>query len=208
MAVFQGVNILSFGRWLAVQSTCHQNIRISLNDRMFRRYFSQLCAALTNMHRRLSRRFKFGAGCGTVNGPQLRGRAPAMEGLKSLDLADFKALVAAAFRQEGYLVVERSGGAADACIDLEMYLGRDRYLVYCQQWQEPLVGIGLVRQLSSLMRVERALGCFIVTTGAFSCEARSVATGRAIRLVPAESLCRLLLDQHPLDDDGRQRQAA
>lgn len=127
--------------------------------------------------------------------------SPWDDALEGMSGQEFAGLVAAAFRQEGYLVVERGGRGADGAVDLEMYLGRDRYLVQCKQWQAKRVDIGVVRELLAAMRAERAVGCFIVTSGSFTDEARTFATGRAIRLVPAESLRRMIA-REAVDDDG------
>jgi restriction system protein len=118
--------------------------------------------------------------------------APGADALERMSGQQFAGLVAAAFRQEGYLVVERGGRGPDGGVDLEMYLGRDRYLVHCKQWQATRVGIEVVRELFGAMRAERAVGCFVVTSGGFTDDARVFATGRAIRLVPAESLRRMM----------------
>jgi len=121
--------------------------------------------------------------------------------LESMSAGEFAGLVAAAFRQEGYLVVERGGRGPESAVDLEMYLGRDRYLVQCKQWQANKVDLGVLRELLAVMRAERAVGCFIVTSGSFTDEARAFATGRAIRLVPAESLRRMIA-REATDSDG------
>jgi restriction system protein len=126
--------------------------------------------------------------------------APEVDALERMSGQQFVGLVAAAFRQEGYLVVERGGRRPDGGIDLEMYLGRDRYLVRCQQWRATRVGLEVVRELFGAMRAERAVGCFIVTSGSFADDARAFATGRAIRLVPAESLRRMMAGQGGRDE--------
>lgn len=118
--------------------------------------------------------------------------APMADRLAGIGWPELVELVAAAFRREGYLVVERGGRGADGGVDLEMYLGRHRYLVQCKQWQSSRVDLPVVRDLFAAMRAERAVGCFIVSSGGFTDEARSFATGRAIRLVPAESLRRMM----------------
>lgn len=124
--------------------------------------------------------------------PVAAGFVPEADVLLGMGWQKIAELVAAAFRREGYLVVERGGRGPDGGIDLEMYLGRHRYLVQCKQWQASRVGLAVVRELFATMRAERAVGCFIVTSGGFTDEARTFATGRAIRLVPADSLRRML----------------
>lgn len=126
--------------------------------------------------------------------------APGADALAGMAWPEFVGLVAAAFRREGYLVVERGGRGVDAGVDLEMYLGRHRYLVQCKQWQASRVDLPMVRDLFAAMRAERAVGFFIVTSGGFTDEARSFATGRAIRLVPAESLWRMIAGAGGVDE--------
>ncbi len=139
---------------------------------------------------------------GRLRADGLRRRWPALpagaavalgtDALAGMGGQEFLGLVATAFRREGYLVVERGGHGVDGGVDLEMYLGRHRYLVQCKQWRASRVELAAVRDLFVAMRAERAVGCFIVASGNFTDEARSFATGRAIRLVPVESLRRMM----------------
>ena len=114
------------------------------------------------------------------------------DALEHMSRQEFDALVAKAFRREGYLVVERAGGPTDRGVDLELFMGRDRYLVQCRRWREPNVDVTSVRDLYRAISTERAVGGFIVTSGTFTEEARVVALGRSIRLVPADSLRAML----------------
>lgn len=109
-----------------------------------------------------------------------------------LSADDFEKLVAEAFRREGFLAVEPSCGRQVRGIDLELFLGRDRYLVQCRRWTEMTVDAWAVRELYAAISAERAVGGFIVTSGKFTDEARKIALGRSIRLVPADSLRRLV----------------
>ena len=115
------------------------------------------------------------------------------DALERMGREEFYALVAKAFRREGYLVVDRSGTQSSRGVDLELFMGRDRYLVQCRHWRESKVDVGSVRELYLAISTERAVGGFIVTSGKFSDEARVLALGRSIRLVPAESLRTLLV---------------
>lgn len=117
--------------------------------------------------------------------------SPAMDALARMSLHDFEKLVAEGFRREGFLVVERTAPNA-GCVDLELFMGRDRYLVQCSRWKESAVDAHAVRELYAAIVAERAVGGFIVTSGRFTDEARKFALGRAIRLVPADSLRRLI----------------
>lgn len=115
------------------------------------------------------------------------------DALAALSRQEFDALLAKAFVREGYLAVERAGvRGGDHGVDLELFMGRDRYLVLSRCWRESKVDVAAVRELYRAMSAERAVGGFIVTSGKFTDEARSLALGRAIRLVPAESLRMML----------------
>ncbi len=105
----------------------------------------------------------------------------------------FDEIVARAFRREGFLVAERTAGQAERGVDLDLFMGSDRYLVYCRNWRESRVDVALVRRFYQAISVERAVGGFIVSAGRFTDEARALALGRSIRLVPADSLRTVLI---------------
>ena len=64
---------------------------------------------------------------------------------------EFEGLVAEAFRQQGYRVVERGGDGPDGGVDLELHMGSDKYLVQCKQWKSQKVGVAIVRELYGVM---------------------------------------------------------
>ncbi|MBS1145547.1 MAG: restriction endonuclease [Proteobacteria bacterium] len=117
---------------------------------------------------------------------------PMADAMARMSPHDFEKLVTEAFRREGFLVVARSGTRRLGCVDLELFKGRDRYLVQCRRWQDKTVEADVVRELHAVISAERAVGGFIVTSGRFTDEARKIALGRSIRLVPADSLRRLI----------------
>lgn len=65
---------------------------------------------------------------------------PTSSEVSKLNWAEFEGLVAEAFRQKGYRVVERGGAGPDGGVDLELYLGKDKYLVQCKHWRTYQVG--------------------------------------------------------------------
>jgi restriction system protein len=139
-----------------------------------------LCAALVSfIHRR-----RRGEPVEMVN--------PTSDALVRMSAHDFERLVAEGFRREGFLVVERTGTKHLGCVDLELFMGRDRYLVQCRRWKEQTVDALAVRELAAVISAERAVGGFIVASGRFTDEARKAALGRSIRIVPADSLRRLI----------------
>jgi restriction system protein len=118
--------------------------------------------------------------------------SPNSDALARMSAHDFEKLVAEGFRREGFLVVEGSGTRRLGCVDLELFMGRDRYLVQCRGWKETAVDALAVRGLYAAISAERAVGGFIVSSGKFTDEARKIAIGRSIRVVPAYSLRRLI----------------
>src|SRR5574343_691146 len=117
---------------------------------------------------------------------------PAADALEKMSWRDFEGLVAEAFRQQGYRVLERGGDGPDGGVDLELHMGSDKYLVQCKQWKSTKVGVATVRELYGVMTAERAVGGFVVASGQFTEEARSFAEGRSIKLIPAQSLLTMI----------------
>lgn len=118
--------------------------------------------------------------------------SPTEDALVKMSAHDFEKLVAEGFRREGFLVVARTGTRHMGSVDLELFMGRDRYLVFCHGWKQTSVDAQTVRELQAVINAERAVGGFIVASGKFTDEARKIALGRSIRLVPADSLRRLI----------------
>lgn len=83
---------------------------------------------------------------------------PTSSEVSKLNWAEFEGLVAEAFRQKGYRVVERGGAGPDGGVDLELYLGKDKYLVQCKHWRTYQVGVAIVRELYGVMAAEGAVG--------------------------------------------------
>jgi len=117
---------------------------------------------------------------------------PTSSEVSKLNWAEFEGLVAEAFRQKGYRVVERGGAGPDGGVDLELYLGKDKYLVQCKHWRTYLVGVAIVRELYGVMAAEGAVGGFVVASGAFTADAEAFAEGRSIQLVDARRLKKLV----------------
>lgn len=112
--------------------------------------------------------------------------------LEKMSWREFEGLTAESFRRQGYRVVERGGDGPDGGVDLELHMGKDKYLVQCKQWKVAKVGVATVRELYGVMTAERAVGGFVVASGAFSEEAKNFAEGRSIRLVDAKKLRQMI----------------
>lgn len=112
--------------------------------------------------------------------------------IAKLSWADFESLVAESYRQKGYRVVERGGAGPDGGVDLELYMGKDKYLVQCKHWRTYQVGVAVVRELYGVMAAEGAVGGYVVASGEFTADAQAFAEGRAIHLVDARKLKKLV----------------
>lgn len=117
---------------------------------------------------------------------------PTPDALTRLSPVDFERLVGEAFRRKGFLVRERGGNGPDGGVDVELHMGRDKYLVQCKRWRTRQVGVATVRELFGVMTAEGAVGGYVVASGNFTEEAKAFAEGRAIELVPSESLLALI----------------
>ena len=116
--------------------------------------------------------------------------SPRVETLRQMTWRDFERLVAESYRHQGYAVTVRGGQGADGGVDVELRMGRDRYLVQCKHWKARQVGVATVRELFGVMAAEGAVGGFVVASGAFTADAEEFARGHGIELVPAQSLLR------------------
>ncbi len=111
-----------------------------------------------------------------------------LDALEKMTWREFEGLAAESIRRQGYRVVERGGDGPDGGVDLELHMGKDKYLVQCKQWKVTKVGVATVRELYGVMTAERAIGGFVVASGAFTEEAKAFAEGRSILLIDAKKL--------------------
>lgn len=110
------------------------------------------------------------------------------DALDGMSWQDFEKLVGEAFRQQGYSVVETGGGGADGGIDLVLTKNNEKFLVQCKQWKAYKVGVDVVRGLYGVMAAKGATGGFVVTSGVFTEEAKSFASGRNVDLIDGQRL--------------------
>ncbi len=109
--------------------------------------------------------------------------SPAASVLNDMSWQEFEMLVGEAFRRNGYAVAETGGGGADGGVDLVLRKGAEKFLVQCKQWRAYKVGVSTIRELYGVMAATGAAGGFVVTSGAFTQEARSFAEGKNIDLI-------------------------
>lgn len=123
-------------------------------------------------------------------------RSKATDALDGMRWREFEMLVGEGFRLQGYQVVETGGGGADGGVDLVLTKpgksGGEKFLVQCKQWRAYKVGVDVVRELYGAMAAKGATGGFVVTSGRFTDEAISFASGRNVILVDGPKLHGLL----------------
>lgn len=123
-------------------------------------------------------------------------KSQATDALDGMSWREFELLVGEGFRLQGYQVVETGGGGADGGVDLVLTKpgknGGEKFLVQCKHWRAYKVGVDVVRELYGVMAAKGATGGFVVTSGRFTDEAISFASGRNVTLVDGPKLHGLL----------------
>jgi len=117
-----------------------------------------------------------------------------LESVRALSWVQFEQLVGEAFRRQGYTVEETGGGGADGGVDLILRGRGETVLVQCKQWRERQVGVPKVRELFGVVTAERASRGILVTSGSFTHEAQSFASGKPLTLIDGPALARLIQD--------------
>ena len=120
-----------------------------------------------------------------------------LESLRNITWKDFEFLVAEAYRRQGYTVDFSLGRGADGGVDLVLRRDGHTALVQCKQWKVYSVGAPVIREMFGIMAAENADEVIIVTTGNFTREARSFASGKPIQLVEAPQLLALVQSVQP-----------
>lgn len=135
----------------------------------------------------------------------------AADALDGISWREFEMLVGEGFRLQGYQVAE-TGDGADGGVDLVLSKpgkhGGEKFLVQCKQWRAYKVGVDVVRELYGVMAAKGAAGGFVVTSGRFTDEAVSFASGRNVTLVDGPKLHGLLRQARASADRSPARAAA
>jgi restriction system protein len=120
----------------------------------------------------------------------------ASDALDGMSWREFEMLVGEGFRLQGYQVAETGGGGPDGGVDLVLRRpginGGEKFLVQCKQWRAYKVGVDVVRELYGAMAAKGATGGFVVTSGRFTEDAISFASGRNVTLIDGPKLHGLL----------------
>lgn len=108
--------------------------------------------------------------------------------IRSLSWRDFELLVGEYYRRRGYLVTELGGPSPDGGVDLLLRKDTRMTLVQCKHWKAFKVGVKPVRELLGLMTSEKAHTGILVTSGAFTKEAKEFANKNRIEIIDGDSL--------------------
>jgi restriction system protein len=114
--------------------------------------------------------------------------------IRKLTWQQFEVLIAAAYRQQGYRVVETGGGGADGGVDLVLHGQGEKILVQCKHWRAYRVGVRELREFHGIIssRDMSAVRGFFVTSGTFTTEAQRFAAQNEIEVVDGEHLQALI----------------
>jgi restriction system protein len=111
-----------------------------------------------------------------------------IETIRALSWPEFENLVGEAYRRQGYAVEETGGGGADGGVDLILRKGSEKTVVQCKRWRERQVGVNVVRELYGVMVAEGAVRGIIVSSGTFTPDATTFASGKSLTLVDGPAL--------------------
>ncbi|MBZ0159887.1 MAG: restriction endonuclease [bacterium] len=112
--------------------------------------------------------------------------------IRALSWREFEALVAEAYRRQGYTVTHIGGDGPDGGVDLTLKKDGNCLIVQCKQWRADKVGVQVVREIFGVMTAQRAQGAVIITSGLFTQEAKTFASGKPIDLVEGQQLADLV----------------
>jgi len=112
--------------------------------------------------------------------------------IRELHWRDFEFLVAQAYRQQGYRVLENEEMGPDDGIDLVIEKNSNRYIVQCKQWRTVKVGVKVAREMYGTMHSVNAQGVIIITSGLLTQETKNLAHDRPINLVEGNELAELI----------------
>lgn len=132
------------------------------------------------------------AAFGALRNRRMLDRQSGIESIRALPWKQFEALLAEAYRRQGYSVLESPYAGPDGGIDLTIKRHGNVYLVQCKQWRAVKVGVTVVREMLGLVTAHTASGAIIVTSGMFTQEARTFAAGKPIDLVEGHQLVGLI----------------
>ncbi len=123
--------------------------------------------------------------------------------VQALGWQRFEALLAEAFRREGYTVRRRDGSDPDGGIDLRLTKDRQTTLVQCNHWKAK-AGAPIVRELLGVVVAEQAHAGIVVASGGFTKQAIGFAAqatqqGQHVWLIDGDELVAMILKAQTRD---------
>lgn len=109
----------------------------------------------------------------------------------------FEELLAGYFRTQGFEVISNFGSGPDGGVDLRLRRNNELFLVQCKHWRGRKVPVTTVRELYGVMASEGAAGGYVVTSGTFTADAETFASGRNIELIDGQDLLSRLKPEAP-----------
>ncbi|MEQ8316258.1 MAG: restriction endonuclease [Phycisphaerales bacterium] len=124
-----------------------------------------------------------------------------IEDVRALGWRRFEALLAEAFRREGYAVRRKDGGGPDGGVDVRLSRDGKATLVQCKHWKGK-AGAPIVRELLGVVAAERAHAGIVVASGGFTKEAigfadQATRQGQPLRLIDGDELLRMIKAVQP-----------
>jgi restriction system protein len=114
--------------------------------------------------------------------------------VRAMSWRQFEWVVREGFRRRGYAVVEKAGDGADVHVDLILRKDGEKFFVQCKQWKAGTIGAKPIRELFAVVSTGEAAGGIFVTAGAYTDEARRLASETSIDLINGSALEQLVLD--------------
>jgi restriction system protein len=119
-------------------------------------------------------------------------RQTGIKTIRAISWQEFEELVGEAYRRKGYSVTECGGGGADGGVDLILKKGGEKLLVQCKHWRMDKVGVKVVRELYGVIAAEGASGGIVISSGAFTQEAKNFAKGKPLSLIDGVELAEIV----------------
>jgi restriction system protein len=128
------------------------------------------------------------AGWRQLHAPGAMNVAATLDKVRSMSWENFSAVMAEAFRRDGYAVTEVFKGA----VDLQLEKNGRITLVGCKRWKVAQTGIAPLRELTDAKKAQDAAECIYVAAGGFTANARAFAAEKSIRLLHDAPLAELI----------------
>lgn len=107
-----------------------------------------------------------------------------LDALRQMSWGQFSAVIAEAFRRDGFQVGMPEAGI----ISFELHKNGYKTLVSCKRWKVDQTGIGPLRELAATATAREARSCIYVATGDFTETAQAFAREKGMQLLNGEEL--------------------